>query len=245
MHIYSALQIGDYHINHCEDYLFIGSIGSDKVLCAVMDGCTNGVDSHFISTLVGKLLRKITLQKNYEELYHSSSALTDNDAYLKSILRELFKELVTAKNQLMLDKKELLSTLIILLADKKANNGIILAVGDGVVAINGNITEFDQENTPDYLGFHLGEDFESWFTNQKQKIYFDEIRDISIATDGIGMFAQIKKAERTDPIDPLAFLLVDELHKEHENMLGMKLKTLEHSYGLKPGDDLAIIRLIN
>jgi hypothetical protein len=245
MQIYSTLQIGDYHLNHCEDYLFTGTIGSDKILCAVMDGCTNGVDSYFISTLVGKLLRKIILQKNYEELYHSASTITDNDAYLKSILRELFKELVIVKNQLMLDKKELLTTLIILLADKKANNGIVLAVGDGVVAINGIITEFDQENTPDYLGFHLGEDFEMWYANQKQKIHFGDIRDISIATDGIVMFTQIKKAERTDVIDPLTFLLEDESNKEHKNMLGMNLKTLEHHYGLKPGDDLAIIRLIN
>lgn len=245
MQIYSALQIGDYHINHCEDYLFTGAIGNDKVLCAVMDGCTNGIDSYFISTLVGKLLRKIILQKNYEELYQPSFLTIDNDSYLRSILHELFKELNIAKNQLMLDKKELLTTLIILLADKKANNGIVLVVGDGTVAINGTITEFDQENTPDYLGFHLGEDFESWYANQKQKLSFDDIRDISIATDGIDMFTKIKKAERTESIDPMTFLLVDQSNKEHENMLGMKLKTLEHSCGLKPTDDLAIIRMIN
>ena len=243
MNIYSALQIGDYHINHCEDYLFKGNIGSDKVICAVMDGCTNGIDSHFISTLTGKLLRKKILQKNYEELYHPSKA--NNDTYLRSVLNELFKELNSAKNQFMLDEKELLTTLIILLADKKTNSGIILAVGDGTVTINGTIREFDQENTPDYLGFHLNEDFESWYSNQKQKISFEDIRDISIATDGIGMFAQIRKTERTDSIDPLSFLLVDASNKEYENMLIRKLKVLEHSYGLKPTDDLAIIRIIN
>lgn len=32
MKIYSTLHIGDYHINHCEDYLFTGNIGDDKVL---------------------------------------------------------------------------------------------------------------------------------------------------------------------------------------------------------------------
>lgn len=244
MIIYSALQIGDYHINHCEDYLFTGAIGSDKVVCAVMDGCTNGIDSYFASTLTGKLLRKVVLQKNYEALYQPLPT-TDNDAYLKSILCELFKELVIARNQLMLDKKELLTTLIILLLDKKANNGMVLVIGDGMVAINGTITEFDQENTPDYLGFHLGEDFESWYSNQTQKLSFDEICDISIATDGIFMFSPVKRTEHGESIDPLQFLVTDRSDQEQENMLGIHLKKLEHHYGLKPTDDLGIIRVIN
>lgn len=63
MKTYSALQIGDYHLNNCEDYLFIGDIGNDKILCAVMDGCTMGTDSYFVSTLTGKLLRKIAKEK--------------------------------------------------------------------------------------------------------------------------------------------------------------------------------------
>ena len=67
MKIYSALQIGEYHTNHCEDYLFIGEIGSDKILCAVMDGCTMATDSYFVSTLVGKLLRKIVKIKGYQK----------------------------------------------------------------------------------------------------------------------------------------------------------------------------------
>ena len=40
MKIYSAILIGDYHPNHCEDYLYIGEFGKDKIICAVMDGCT-------------------------------------------------------------------------------------------------------------------------------------------------------------------------------------------------------------
>ncbi|WP_165790581.1 hypothetical protein [Chryseobacterium sp. MYb7] len=38
MNLYSTLQIGDYHINHCEDDLLIKKISSDKIICAVMDG---------------------------------------------------------------------------------------------------------------------------------------------------------------------------------------------------------------
>lgn len=37
MKIYSAIQIGDYHLNHCDDFLFIGEIGKDKILNAIME----------------------------------------------------------------------------------------------------------------------------------------------------------------------------------------------------------------
>ena len=243
MKIYSALQIGEYHLNHCEDYLFIGEIGNDKLLCAVMDGCTMGTDSYFISTLTGKLLRKIVKEKRYKEFYNLESPI-DNEHYLKSIIKELFIELTIVKNQLMLDQKELLTTLIILLVDKKENYGTLLAVGDGLVSINGQITEFDQDNKPDYLGFHLSKDFETWYSLQKQIIKFNEIQDISIATDGIFMFAPVKKTDTSDTIDPIDFLLNDKTNKENEEMLALKLKQLEHHYGLKPTDDFAMIRLI-
>jgi hypothetical protein len=60
MKIYSVLQRGEYHLNNCDDQLFIDEIGNDKVLCAVMDGCTMAKDSYFASTLVSRLLRKIS-----------------------------------------------------------------------------------------------------------------------------------------------------------------------------------------
>lgn len=243
MKIYSALQIGEYHLNNCEDYLFIGEIGNDKVLCAVMDGCTMATDSYFSSTLVGKFLRKITKERSYEELYNTD-IFPSIDSFLKSIIKDLFKELIITRNQLMLDLKELLTTLIILIIDKQANQGIVLVVGDGLVSINGQVTEFDQDNKPDYLGFHLNEEFETWYSNQKQKIVFDRILDISIATDGIFMFTPIKKVESTDTINPISFLLVDKTDEKNHEMLNSKLRILEHSYGLKPTDDFAMIRII-
>lgn len=244
MKIYTALQIGEYHLNHCEDYLFVGNIGNDKVICAVMDGCTMGTDSYFVSTLVGKLFRKIVIEKGYKELYNLEPAVSNIDDYLQSIIKELFRELNITKNRLMLDKKELLTTLIILLLDKKTNMGIVLVIGDGLVNINGNITEFDQDNKPDYLGFHLNEDFETWYAGQTQKIKFTNGKDISIATDGIFMFSKVKNIDTVDTINAIDFLTLDKTNAEQDDMLDLKLKRLEHAFGLKPTDDLALIRVI-
>lgn len=245
MKIYSALQKGEYHLNNCDDQLFIGEIGNDKLLCAVMDGCTMAKDSYFASTLVGRLLRKISKSIGYKELYSKAPPPDDIDIYLKTILEELFKELRDAKNLLMLEQNELLTTLIIFLYDKARGQGAILAVGDGLVSINGSITEFDQDNKPDYLGFHLSEAFESWYNGQQQKIIFNNLSDVSIATDGITMFEKIVLTGAEEGIDPVDFMITDKTGSENEDMLHLKLKKLEHTYGLKPTDDLALIRLIN
>lgn len=243
MKIYSTLQIGEYHINHCEDYLYIGNLGEDKILCAVMDGCTMGTDSYFAATLVGKILRKIVKEKGYKEFYNVDTP-QGVDNYLKSILEDLFNELKSIKSDLFLNTNELLTTLTILLFDKKTSTGAIVVVGDGVVCINGDITEFDQDNKPDYLGYHLAEDYQAWYDSLNQKILFDNLHDVSIATDGITSFASITKTNSLETVDPFYFLLIDNSSADKDNMLDLKLKRLEHHYGLKPTDDLAIIRII-
>lgn len=144
----------------------------------------------------------------------------------------------------MLDEKELLTTLIILLYDKKQDNGIILNIGDGLVCINGKITEYERDNKPDYLAYHLKDDFENWYENQHQKISFSNLVDISIATDGIFSFTSVKKTDHDEKINPIDYLLLDKTNINSEEMLSMKLKKMEHYYGMKPTDDLAIIRLI-
>jgi len=244
MKIYSVLQRGEYHLNNCDDQLFIDEIGNDKILCAVMDGCTMAKDSYFASTLVSRVLRKIARSIGYKEFYSKDPLPEDIDTYLKTILKELFKELNLAKNLLMLEQKELLTTIIILLYDRIKDQGIVLAVGDGLVSINGVITEFDQDNKPDYLGFHLSEDPDTWYAGQSQKILFNKLSNISIATDGITLFEKIALTKETSPIDPIEFLLTDKTGAGDEDMLYLKLKRLEHTHGLKPTDDLALIRII-
>jgi Protein phosphatase 2C len=244
MNIYTTLRIGAYHINHCEDYLFADTIGNNKIICAVMDGCTMGKDSYLIATMVGKLLRKICKTLSYKEFYIKAADELSLENYLKNILRELFSEMKIIKNQLQLEREELLTTLILLLADTKADKGILLAIGDGVVCINGTVTTFDQDNKPDYLGFHLSEDFDTWYDAQQQRLSIDTLRDISIATDGMESFTRVAAPENSETIDPVVFLLQDQTGLGNEEMLNMKLKTIEHKYGLNHTDDLAVIRMV-
>jgi hypothetical protein len=243
MKIYSAIQIGDYHQNNCEDHLYIGEYGKNKILCAVMDGCTTALESHFASTLVGKILKKICIEKGYKEFIEQNDVQLSIEENLKSILRDLLNELKIVKNQLMLDAKELLTTLIIMLFDKNNEQGIILAIGDGFVNVNGEITEFEQDNKPDYLGFHLSEDFETFYNAQKQKIEFNKIKDLSISTDGIFTFEKLASNKSNEEINVIEFLTSEKTNCEKDEMLNLKLKILENEFGLKPTDDFSIIRI--
>ncbi|SHL12322.1 protein phosphatase 2C domain-containing protein [Flavobacterium chilense] len=245
MRIYSSLQIGDYHQNNCEDHLFIGEYGKNNIVCAVMDGCTTALESQFASLLVGKILKKICLEKGYKEFIEKNNQPLSPEESLKLILQDLLNELKIIKNQLMIDEKELLTTLIILLFDKDQQKGIVLAIGDGFVNINGKITEFEQDNKPDYLGFHVSEDFETFYNSQKQKIKFNLLEDISIATDGIFTFEKLSAPKSKEEINVIQFLTVDKTSSEKDDMLDFKLKRLENEFGLKPTDDFSIIRIIS
>ncbi|RXM50182.1 MULTISPECIES: protein phosphatase 2C domain-containing protein [unclassified Chryseobacterium] len=242
MNIYSSLKIGDYHTNHCEDHLIIKKINSNKTICAVMDGCSTAMESHFASTLVSKILRKIIIETGYKEWYKKDVQYS-LDEQLKAIIKGLFNEITFLKKHLMLDEKELLTTLIILLYDAYENKGVILSLGDGVICINGRITEFDRDNKPDYFAYHLNANFEDWYLSQTQKIFFEHLDDISIATDGILSFAKVKKTG-SESINCVEYLMTAPQNDTSEEMLSKKIKILEHQYGMKPTDDLAIIRLI-
>lgn len=244
MKIYSALQIGDYHQNNCEDHLYVGEYGKNKMLCAVMDGCTTALESHFASTLVGKILKKLCVEKGYIDFIEQNGEQPSIEKSLKSILLELLIELKIVKNQLLLDFKELLTTLIIMLFDKNNEHGIILVIGDGFVNINGKITEFEQDNKPDYLGFHLSEDFETFYNSQKQKLEFNSIKDISISTDGIFTFEKLAPKKSEEEINVFEYLTFEQTNYENDEMLNLKLKALENEFGLKPTDDFAMIRII-
>ncbi len=106
--------------------------------------------------------------------------------------------------------------------------------------------EYEQDNKPDYLGYHLEESFDEWFAAQHQRLSLKNIQDLSISTDGIFTFSLFDNhlydaIEEKEWVD---FLLRNRKWEENENMLHRKLVELENNFGLKPTDDLSIVRII-
>ncbi|MFK7771989.1 MAG: protein phosphatase 2C domain-containing protein [Saprospiraceae bacterium] len=239
---YEITQIGEHHTNYCEDYVLTTSLGEDQILCAVMDGCTMATESYFASTLIGKILRKVAKEISYKSFLEKEEIAVE--VLLKKIVAQLFNELKHLKNILFLEKEELLSTLLIGVVDKKNQSGEFLAIGDGMFCIDGKITEFEQDNKPDYFGYHLDEDFEEWYASQNQKISAQKIQDLSICTDGIFTFQKFDNQKYQSSENVIDFLLKNKDGFENQNMIRKKIFEIEKNWGLKPTDDLGIIRLI-
>ena len=78
--------IGQFHTNHNEDFLVTENINDDRILIAVMDGCSMGKESHFASTLIGKLLRKISKGISFKEFINN-----ENKTFNRSPIRRDFR----------------------------------------------------------------------------------------------------------------------------------------------------------
>ncbi len=240
---YEISKIGGFHLNYNEDSSAFAEIGENKIIVAVMDGCSMGTESHFASTLIAKLLRKIGKEISFRNFAEKRTQQTKD--CLKEVLGMLFKDLQDVKNKLHLEREELLSTIILGILDTKDKEVELIAVGDGLICCNGQLYEYEQDNKPDYLGYHLDKNFEQWFQNQSQTLNFKNVQDLSICTDGIFTFKNFdgKAYEQMSEKKILDYLLIDDKGAQEENMLKKKILELEQNFGLLPSDDLTIIRV--
>jgi len=240
---YELSKIGEFHINHNEDASVITEIGKDKILIAVMDGCSMGKESHFASTLMAKLLRKIGKEISYKAFVEKSEQTAKD--YLKDVMRQLFEGLQQIKQQLYLEREEVLSTIILGILDIPKREIELITIGDGLICCNGVFYEYEQDDRPDYLGYHLEEEFSNWYDCQSQKLSLKNVEDISIATDGIFTFKNFdgKVYDSIEASEIVHSFLVDGKGSDHDLMLNHKLTEIENGYGLKPSDDLTIIRI--
>ncbi len=243
MKIYTTLNIGEFHTNQCEDFLIIQQIGTNETLVAVLDGCTMGTESVFASHLYGKLLRTIAKKKFYEEFVTNRSE--DLQSKLKQVLQELMSETTTVKRLLDLTTNELLSTLIIGIINKQTQSAEFITIGDGLIYVDGEAYEYEQNDKPDYLAYHLNKNFEEWFTVQTQKLSIPNFTDLSISTDGIFTFKCFNKnLSQKSESEIIDYLLKKELDMELSNALDRKINYLKQDYNHYVTDDLAIIRMI-
>lgn len=243
MIIYSTLNIGEFHTNHCEDFLINEHIGTNKKLIAVLDGCTMGKESVFAAHLYGKILRHIAKKAYYKDFVIRKSETLSN--ILKQIVAELFVETKEIKRLLDLEINELLSTLIIGIIDTNTSQAEFITVGDGLIYIDNKSYDYEQADKPDYLAYHLNDDFERWYSNQNQRLSIPQFSDLSISTDGIFTFKTFdSKVKQKSEQEIIAYLLNDLEYNAFDNFLDRKINHLKQEESHYVTDDLAIIRVI-
>ena len=244
MKIYTYSQIGTFHTNHNEDFFIQTELTDEHILIAVSDGCSMGIESYFAATLIGKLLRKISKSIYYQSFIQST--IHTNNQLLFNILNQLFQQLSFIKNELDLEINELLSTLILSVIDTNNQTAEIITIGDGLVVCNDKLYEYEQNNRPDYLGYHLHKKFDDWFKNQEQLLSLQNIQDISLSTDGIFTFRQFDNHiySTISEQEIINHLLISTQNSSFETMLKKQVIELEKEFGMKSTDDLTIVRIL-
>lgn len=232
--LYHTLQRGIQHPLGCEDALFTQQLSDALWVAAVCDGCSSGKESHFAATLQCKLLRKIVNSNTDLPLSASPDVL---GIYL---LQQFMEQLAESQMILCLSNLELLATMILLV--RQGDTAWVSVLGDGVLNLNGEIIDIEQNNTPDYPAYHLSESDTEWATYfKKQSYYITNLHQIAIATDGVLSFAGGNQGMTAR--QATEYLLCDTNLAAHNGMLARKCAILHHQHRLLPTDDIAIVRL--
>lgn len=237
--LFSTLQRGYTHPLFCEDFLFTQTLGQRYLVAAVMDGSTMGKTSYFTSTLIAKLLNKVSTTLTYQpELVD-----TDDVATLgQQLLKLFFEEFKQARNQLFLSQEETMSTLLLAVVDLSQQKAWVIGIGDGVIVANDEVKILDQNNQPDYVGYHINQSFDEWFGQHKTVWEFEQLYNLSIATDGVLAF-EFDNGQATAP-SALQALMVDKLAAQEKYPLDQVIAKLraQHQAGLQ--DDVAVVRVL-
>ncbi len=226
-------QKGFFHNLHTEDALFYTSIKDPWFIAAVMDGCSSGKESYFMSTLYCKILEKTTASLTDEFL---NDKATSPQILNEFILEDVFNTAKQTCELLELDTIEILSTLILMVYNKDSQEICINVSGDGCFSINNKIINIDQNNVPDFMGYHFNLPFQTWLKNHTKTYSESDVQSAFIATDGV---TKTINEKRKPPED---FLLEYFLTNTHTKIsLIDRYSKLMKSKRLIPADDIAII----
>lgn len=172
----STLNVRATNKNTCEDSVFVKETES-FVYGAIADGCSTGIKTHFASQLLCYIVEGGGINVTSE-----ASLL-----YFKTKLKEV-------KKFLSLDDIHLVSTLILFKYNKEERKLEIRPCGDTVYYINGLQFIVDYNNIPDYISYHLEEDFIDFVKRYPVNIYH-EVDFFQICSDGIQSFQQSQFTE--------------------------------------------------
>lgn len=172
--------------------------------------------------------------------------LLDNmelEAIAEFYMMQLFNDLKRAKKLFFLERDELLSTIVLMVIDKKEKLACIKMSGDGMFSVNGEVTEIDQNNMPNFLGYHLSSSFEEVKNSEIQTWNFNNVSDISISTDGVDKLKTTSQGLKKQQ-DPRKFLLSGNSDGFQNSFLREKYNSLVKK-GFVPYDDICVIRCID
>ena len=235
-------RIGKHHDNYCEDAVGHYTVGDSLTLLSVSDGCSMGNQSHFAAELIQKILKGIAGEEHSRE-FSEGRRLSPNQI-IDRVTEQLFTRLQRVYQLTGSDKYDYLSTVVLACVDVRTQAYSYLVVGDGVVAIDDDITIIDQNNQPDYIGYHLTKKATDWLQTLARRKDGKLERSLAIATDGVLTLSDNydHPLNDTDLEKAITRLLCD-FNGRTEKELQNKLDHLYQKRRVSTTDDVAIARL--
>ncbi len=175
--------------NSCEDSLFVKE-DNNFIYGGVFDGCSTGTKSHWASQTFAYAFAR-------HQIPSSDDAVFD-----------VWNDLGQMMDELKLDHMNMLSTCILFSYHKETQQLRLRIFGDGTYFINDVEHQVEQDNTPDYFGYHLGDNlfgFGRYMARYPEQVY-ENVTKFQICSDGIGSITRSQFAPPTD-LEPLKMLL--------------------------------------
>lgn len=244
----TLIERGSSHKLRCEDDLFTLEFNS-YIIGAIFDGCSSGTDSHFSSTLLKKILKRIVNDAVHDKQFNLK--WDNKESHDVNIVKGLALRLHEESNSKSLmelinyvHNSDLLSTVTIILVNKIINRYTVLFCGDGVLSVDGEITTIHDEDGDmvDYLVPQDESQVQTYIDNRPlYQGYFK--KTVSISSDGIDTFKDQFGENQSKEAKELLFNSTD-FYKQNI-MLNRKYNMLIKVYKYLNQDDVSIIRFIN
>lgn len=156
--------------NSCEDSVYVCE-NQDVIYGVVADGCSTGIKSHFAS------------QALCYAVANNSGLQVTGDYTIMCIMRDLRR----VANLFNLSAMNMLSTAMFFVYFKKDKRLKVRVFGDGFYFVNNVEFCIDQNNEPDYIGYHLwdeGAELNDFLSKYKEEVY-EDVDSFHICSDGI------------------------------------------------------------
>lgn len=166
----SILNVRSNTHNSCEDSVFVKE-NKEVIYGVVADGCSTGVKSHFASQAIAYIVENSLYQ--FVTTDHSIGTIRDVLASLRALLG--------------ISHISLLSTAILFVYDKESKHLKVRAFGDGVYYVNDIEYVIEQNNTPDYLAYHITDRYDQFleYLGKYPTQIYDNVKKFMICSDGI------------------------------------------------------------